>query len=221
MFSNNPTLPTSKERTQMTKTKNIYSKLSDVQNEIGVLSKNANNPFYHSQYLTLDKIVSNLLPLMQKHGLCLYQVSTKEGLQTVLADIDTGDKIESLIPYTSEDINAQGRGSEITYYRRYGLSALCQIITEEDDDGNRAVMITEKQIKLLLHHIYRTGTSKEKLLAFYKVKALEELTSKQASSVIAKLAKRPTIEKEQEPNPEDILNTLTADKLEAKGETIL
>lgn len=39
---------------------------------------------------------------------------------------------------------AQGMGSAITYARRYSLSAIVGVVTEEDDDGNAAQGRTSK-----------------------------------------------------------------------------
>jgi hypothetical protein len=55
---------------------------------------------------------------------------------TQIIDVETGEKIESIIELDG-NLNPQQRGSQITYYRRYSLqSALSLEVT--DDDGNNA-----------------------------------------------------------------------------------
>jgi hypothetical protein len=56
---------------------------------------------------------------------------------TQIVDVETGEKIESIIELDGT-MNAQQRGSQITYYRRYTLQSLLSLSTT-DDDGNLAV----------------------------------------------------------------------------------
>ena len=57
------------------------------------------------------------------------------GLETRLIHAESGQWISSvaIIPLPKND--PQGMGSAITYARRYALTAMLGIITEEDDDG--------------------------------------------------------------------------------------
>jgi hypothetical protein len=58
-------------------------------------------------------------------------------LITTLAHL-SGQWIRSYLPIINEKNNIQGLGSAITYNRRYALSAIVGIISDEDDDGNSA-----------------------------------------------------------------------------------
>ena len=56
-------------------------------------------------------------------------------VKSVIVDLD-GGSIESSLKLT-EGLDAQKKGSEITYYRRYTLTSLLGL-QAEDDDGNAA-----------------------------------------------------------------------------------
>ena len=45
---------------------NIYSKLFELQNELGAISKDATNPFYKSKYFDINSLIGQLKPLLQK-----------------------------------------------------------------------------------------------------------------------------------------------------------
>lgn len=118
----------------------VFNKTSKVQKEIGVLSKDADNPFYKSKYLTLDKIVSNLQPLLEKHKLFLTQMPQNEVLTTLVVDLEDESKLEANCRLECPPHDPQKQGSAITYARRYSLGCIFQIQTEEDDDGNKTVV---------------------------------------------------------------------------------
>ena len=190
----------------MTDKSNIYTKISAVQNEIGVLSKDADNPFFKSKYLTLDKIIANLLPLLNKNRLCLVQLPMDNMLVTHVADMDSDAYIKSECKLQCPDGDPQKQGSAITYARRYSLGCIFLIQTEEDDDGNRASNIqtpvskpsgfkntkaSDKQIGKLRFELSRTGVSMRSLMENYQVANLTDLSSKQASEAIEQLVNRP------------------------------
>tara|TARA_R110000782_G_scaffold69616_1_gene140007 strand:- start:216 stop:716 length:501 start_codon:yes stop_codon:yes gene_type:complete len=115
--------------------KNIYNKIFALRNEIGAISKDADNPFYKSKYFDINKLINQLNPLLQKHKLCLIQPIIEGYVKSVIVDLD-GGSIESSLKLT-EGLDAQKKGSEITYYRRYTLTSLLGL-QAEDDDGNSA-----------------------------------------------------------------------------------
>lgn len=62
----------------------------------------------------------------------------RPGLRTILMHT-SGESIDSVFPLpTTDGMTAQELGSAITYIRRYALSAILGLATEDDDDGNRA-----------------------------------------------------------------------------------
>ena len=121
----------------------IYQKISKIQEEIGVLSKDAKNPFYKNRYLTLDRIVSNLQPILIKNKVLVTQMPQKEVLTTLVMDLEDESKLESNCQLECPPNDPQKQGSAITYARRYSLGCIFQIQTEEDDDANKTVKRVE------------------------------------------------------------------------------
>lgn len=117
----------------------VYKKIAEIQDEIGVLEKNADNPYYNSRYLTLDKLVDNLRPLLKKHNLFMTQLPQGEVLKTIVFDFDDESSLETNCQLLCPPHDPQKQGSAITYARRYSLGCIFQIQTEEDDDGNKTV----------------------------------------------------------------------------------
>lgn len=112
-------------------------KISAVKNEIGSISKDSKNPFFKSAYFDINKLLSEVEPLIQKNQLILTQPILDGKVTTIIEDVETDDNIHSemLLPNLSDP---QKMGSAITYYRRYTLQSLLGL-QSEDDDGNKAV----------------------------------------------------------------------------------
>lgn len=122
--------------------KNISSALSKFQGEVKNPPKSANNPFFKSKYTTLDVLVDTAKPLLQSNGLSCIQSCGGNGADvsvTTLLMHSSGEWIESdALVLKADKQTAQGAGSAITYARRYALSAMLGLASEDDDDGNSA-----------------------------------------------------------------------------------
>ena len=117
--------------------KNIYKKLYNLQQELGVISKDETNPFYKSKYFDINSLIKQLHPLLKKHGLLLLQPIENNEVKSVIYNIDGDGQIESGISLPSLP-DPQKLGSAITYFRRYTLQSLLAL-QAEDDDGNKAI----------------------------------------------------------------------------------
>ncbi len=104
---------------------------------IGELSNppnSATNPFFKSKYAPLPDILNHVRPVLAKHKLCVIQDA---GVTTRLVH-ESGEWLESdTLVLTPVKDDPQGVGSAITYARRYALSAMLGISSEDDDDANR------------------------------------------------------------------------------------
>lgn len=120
------------------KTKNIYQKLADAKAEIGAISKDSTNPFYKSKYFDINNLLAHVERILLKNGLLCLQPIIDGVVITQIFDIEIehGCCIESSIPLTDEN-DPQKLGSQISYFRRYTLSSLLAI-QSEDDDANSA-----------------------------------------------------------------------------------
>ena len=120
----------------MSKQQSINEKLFALQQEIGAISKDANNPFYKSKYFDINSLLKQLQPLLKKHKLLLLQPIEEDMVYSKILCIEgTGGVISGLkLPELNDP---QKLGSAITYYRRYTLQSLLAL-QAEDDDGNVA-----------------------------------------------------------------------------------
>jgi len=120
----------------MSKQLSLNQKLFNLQQEIGAISKDANNPFYKSKYFDINSLIKQLQPLLKKHKLLLTQPVLGDSVETKITCIDTEQSVISnlQLPQISDP---QKLGSCITYFRRYTLASLLGL-QAEDDDGNAA-----------------------------------------------------------------------------------
>lgn len=117
--------------------------LLEAQKEIEGIDKDGKNPFFKSDYTTLNATIQACKEILNKHNIILLQpiYSDENGVYVATTIIHTisEQKIESrmrIIP--AKDNDPQAQGSAITYARRYSLkSFLC--MSDEDDDGEKAM----------------------------------------------------------------------------------
>jgi hypothetical protein len=114
----------------------FYKKLHLAKQEIGKAQKKATNPRFNSNYVDINGALDAIEPILYKHGLLLIQPITDNHVCSVVIDIDSGERLESVLRLPDLQ-DAQKVGSAITYYRRYTLLSLFSMQTE-DDDGNKA-----------------------------------------------------------------------------------
>lgn len=126
--------------------KTLAEALLAFQSKALTVSKDARNPHFGNKYISLDKLVPQVLPLLNEQGLVLTQmpssVFTEGGhmpaLTTRLTHAPSGEFIESTLPLMLDKNNSQGVGSAITYARRYMLLSFLGLVADEDDDGEKA-----------------------------------------------------------------------------------
>lgn len=114
----------------------IFKKLLEIQTESIALKKDASNPFFKSNYITLDNIISTYNDILTNKSIVCYHYTKDNKLTTVLVDTEDDSKVESEFNILNND--PQKAGSEITYGKRYNLGQLLNIQTDTDDDGNLA-----------------------------------------------------------------------------------
>lgn len=107
------------------------------------VGKDATNPHFKSKYATYDAIIGMVRPALAPHGLAVVQSAepTEDGkallVETRLIHI-SGQWLSNTAFIPLGKLDPQGAGAAITYGRRFGLSALLAISTDDDDDGNAA-----------------------------------------------------------------------------------
>lgn len=97
---------------------------------------------YSFDYTTLDAVIEHARKPLTDNGLWFVQTlgageDKKYFLETTLVH-SSGQWITSQTPVLVEDIGNQKFGAALTYMKRYALSAMLGISSEEDDDANSA-----------------------------------------------------------------------------------
>jgi ERF superfamily len=100
------------------------------------IPKDKINPHYKSKYSTLDAVLGAVEPALAKHGLVLtHQAKGDEFITTLYHE--SGQCLSSSLPLPSF-ADPQKMGSWISYARRYSITGLLSVCSDEDDDGNQA-----------------------------------------------------------------------------------
>jgi len=134
---------------------NLYQKLLHIQTKINGLGKDKST--YNYKYVTGDKVLGEIKPLMNELGLILKQevisiensrqdYNTKSGakseilskvmMQFTWIDCATGEKDVNSFGANGQNDWEKGLGSALTYAERYFLLKYFHIATDEDDIDN-------------------------------------------------------------------------------------
>lgn len=185
----------------------IYEKLANIQKELFV-PKDQKNDFGRYNYRSCEDILTKVKPLCEKNGCVLFltnetiQVGERNYIEAhaTLIESKTGEKIESVASAREAESKkgmdeSQITGTASSYARKYALAGLFCIDNERDADTNEYMkktqgktLATDKQIKLLKDKMSEEQIGK--MLEYYKVKKIEELTIEQASQTIKGLDKK-------------------------------
>lgn len=121
--------------------------LAKAQGELENAKKDSLNPHYGSRYADIASIIDAIRAPLAKHGLSIIQGldDAEKGVtvETLLLH-ESGEYLESSYTIPLSKFDAQGLGSAITYGRRYAISAMCRLASE-DDDGNEASRTLESK----------------------------------------------------------------------------
>lgn len=123
----------------------IAGALAAAQLEMGSAQKNCTNPHFKSKYADINDFILAVRPHLAKHGISLSQMPDPHPtlgivLETMLIHKESGQWLKSTLPINCAQGGNQlhALGSALTYLRRFCLSAICGIASDEDmdDDGN-------------------------------------------------------------------------------------
>jgi hypothetical protein len=169
---------------------NLYQKLLVIQKKINGLGKDKKSFSY--SYVTGDKVLGEIKPLMNELGLILkqevlsidnlrmdYQTKTsakteilsKVMMQFTWIDTESGEKDVNLFGANGQNDFEKGLGSALTYAERYFLLKFFHISTDEDDIDNDSRKQVDKPTTPIQPTIDIEG-AKAKLIV---VKTLNEL----------------------------------------------
>ena len=126
-----------------------------VQRTVQRATKDAENPLTKSWYASLNSVMDACRDALIQNGiwLCQYPVPVEQpnslGLVTKLTHAESGQWQSSLAVVPLPKADPQGMGSAMTYARRYALTAMLGMVTEDDDgEGARTGRKTPSRPKL-------------------------------------------------------------------------
>lgn len=197
--------------------KNLAVALAKFQSEIENPKNTVDNPFFKSKYAPLNDVLNVVRPLLSKHGLSVIQSPGGDGqnisINTMLIH-ESGEWIEfDPLVLKAEKMTPQGAGSAVTYGRRYSLSAVLGISSEDDDDGNHAsnnknkqhqrksnqkkqpndIPITSNTVGVLKKKWLEKGANEQQLNTWLKEHykcGLNELTERQGIQILEKIERK-------------------------------
>jgi hypothetical protein len=101
-----------------------------------VISKRTGGRYTYA-YADLADVLDAVRPALAEHGIALFQcpieAEGQAGALTVIAKGEQWVGVSMLVPY-DPTLGAQGKGSAVTYARRYGLTALLALAARGEDD---------------------------------------------------------------------------------------
>ena len=119
--------------------KQTYSQsLIGFRNQIGVLIKNSDNPFFKSKYVQLPDILSEIKKPLSDNNLSIVHCNEyQEDKLVVVSKLYHFDELKETSVFPVLGSKPQEIGSSMTYARRYNISSLLDLPADEDDDGNK------------------------------------------------------------------------------------
>lgn len=120
--------------------KTIYQAILQFQQNSGAVIMSAVNPRFKSKYASLTDIQKAIRKPLSDAGLVIvHQLGENNTMTSSLVHAETGQSISSTYNLIVQRNDMQALGSAITYAKRYAVAALLDIITDLDDDANKAV----------------------------------------------------------------------------------
>lgn len=196
---------------------NIYEKLMNIQCELKA-PKNLYNSFGKYKYRNAEGILEAVKPFLTKHKctLIINDDVVEKGnrlfvrANVIIYDIEHKTEDDNAFAYSLgvsalAEIDAhkgmsldQCTGTASSYARKYALNGLFLLDDTKDADtdelheeleSKNSKKVTDAQIKKIRYEMGRTGVTEQKITEMFKVDAIENLSSVDASKCIEKLTK--------------------------------
>lgn len=188
--------------------KKLHTALLAVQ-KLGLKAKKDTDA-YNYKYADLEEVWGVLNKPLADNGIVVVQAPQGDKLITTITLAETGESITSELPLITPETSKnhmQDLGGAITYARRYALTSMFNIITEDDDNAGATTdaptppkaspnkPASDKQINLARDLLTRKIKAEERI-AFVKETIGKEKpeTSADASKLIDALMKQPSAE---------------------------
>jgi hypothetical protein len=125
----------------------LFGALSKTQANILVAAKDSINPFFKSRFSDLPSVWSAIRKPLTDNGLCIIQSCEGDKNEMFLVTWlghSSGQWMKSKLLINPAKSDPQSLGSFLTYMRRYSLSAMVGVVSDEDDDCEAAMKAARK-----------------------------------------------------------------------------
>jgi hypothetical protein len=111
-------------------------------------TKDAKNPFFKSNYVTLEGVQNAIDAAIKGTGLAYTQIVKNDdngnvGVETIITHESGQYLTTGVLALRPEKATPQGYGSTITYAKRYQLASAFGVSSDIDDDGNAGSFKTQ------------------------------------------------------------------------------
>lgn len=188
----------------------FMASMAEAQAEIEPVARNQRNSHTSSKYSDLAAISKAITPIITKHGFSVdfsEEACERQNYIRVVCEVmhcDGHSKTKSLdVPLDTvgsggktNKTEIQGKGSTITYARRYLKLMAFDVSTEDDADGNApdkrntGASISADQCTELAREIETDGVDKAKFLKQFNIEALDFLPARRFGDAKAMLRRR-------------------------------
>lgn len=128
----------------------LASALAKAQGEMRPAVRDGENPHYKSKFASLPSVAEACRGPLAANGLAVTQTMKIESGKTYLVTTlfhESGQWIESVVPVEADCKNPQALGSLVTYLRRYCLSAIVGVVSEDDDGEMVAAAARDARVR--------------------------------------------------------------------------
>lgn len=120
--------------------KAIFGAFSKFRSQVKQPAKNANNPYFNANYVTLEGVMQAIDEALPGTGLAYSQLvengDNGVGVSTLITHLSGEWMLYGPLTLAPTKRDPQGYGSAITYAKRYQLASAFGISSDVDDDGN-------------------------------------------------------------------------------------
>lgn len=121
--------------------KDLFSALCKAQGAMKPVVFNKVNPYFKNKYADFTSCMESCREPLTSNGLAIMQycetVGTQLMLVTMLVHV-SGQWLKGFFPLIPVKMDSQSIGSAMTYAKRYSLSAMLGLVSEDDDDDAEA-----------------------------------------------------------------------------------
>lgn len=126
----------------------LFKGMNTFRSQLKQPAKDAKNPFFKSNYVTLEGVQNAIDAAIAGTGLAYTQIVKNDdngnvGVETIITHESGQYLTTGVLALRPEKATPQGYGSTITYAKRYQLASAFGVSSDIDDDGNAGSFKTQ------------------------------------------------------------------------------